>query len=89
VASGLLQVSLDGAENCGEIRNRIRRFIKNGGRKEGSWILARDFDNNIFPEHKYPSLAELDSLCPDIRFPFSTSPDTWGFIIPQPFCHSA
>jgi predicted amidohydrolase YtcJ len=64
VASGLLQVSLDGTKSTEQIRERIRKFIRDNNKKEGSWILARDYDNNLFSDHQNLTLAQLDSLCP-------------------------
>lgn len=64
VASGLLQVSLDGAENMQQIRERIQTYIHDNHKQEGSWILARDYDNNLFSDHQNPALAQLDDLCP-------------------------
>lgn len=64
MASGLLQVSLDGASDLTEIRNRIEAFIRNSAKPKGAWILAGDYDHNLLPEQKHLSLAELDTLCP-------------------------
>lgn len=64
VASGLLQASLDGIKNTEQIRERIRKFIRDNNKQEGSWILARDYDNNLLPGHQNLTLDQLDSLCP-------------------------
>lgn len=64
VASGLLQVSLDGASTSLEMKKRIEEFIEAGEKPKGTWILARDYDHNILPDQKHLSLAVLDSFCP-------------------------
>ena len=64
VASGMTQVSLDGAVNCDDIRRRIQRFIREHGIKPGEWVLAKDYDHNTLPNAQHPSLAEIDSFSP-------------------------
>ena len=64
MASACLQASLDGADCVEEMKKRIGAFIEETKAAPGSWISARDYDNNRMPGVKNPSLAELDTLAP-------------------------
>lgn len=65
VAASLLQVSVEGANSVCEIRRRIQDFASMNKIEPGQWVVARDYDNNIMPELKNPTIAELDSFTPD------------------------
>ncbi len=64
VAMSLLQVSLDGAETPEEIGERIVSFVLSEGIEPGQWVVARDYDNNLMPDLKNPTLAQLDAFVP-------------------------
>lgn len=64
MASSLLTVSLDGAANADEIRERIRAFIAGAGKTAGSWVTAGNYDQTILEDRQHLSLQQLDSLCP-------------------------
>ena len=65
VASSFLQVSLDGMGTTEEMGRAIGRYRKEAGVAPGGWIVARDYDNNLFAGAKNPPLSELDAICPD------------------------
>ncbi len=65
VATSLLQVSLNGVDTISQIGNRIGEFIKQNNVKQGQWVNARDYDNNIMPDLKNPTIADLDSFAPN------------------------
>ena len=64
VAAGLLQVSLEGCAAVTEIQKRIAAFIEKGKLPVDSWVLCRDYDNNLFPGSRNLTLRELDALAP-------------------------
>ena len=65
VATSLLQVSLDGADSAEEIRKRIQHFIAENNIKPGQWVNACDYDNNLMPQYKNPTIEQIDSFAPD------------------------
>ena len=64
MASACLQVSLDGAGSVEEIAGRIGRFLSETSPAPGSWVAARDYDNNRMPGLANPTLAQLDAMAP-------------------------
>ncbi len=64
VAMSLLQVSLEEAQTPEEIGERIESFILSEGVAPGQWVVARDYDNNLMPDFKNPTLAQLDAFAP-------------------------
>ncbi|MBS7218729.1 MAG: amidohydrolase [Oscillospiraceae bacterium] len=64
MASACLQVSLDGASSVEEIAGRIGRFLSETSPAPGSWVAARDYDNNRMPGLTNPTLAQLDAMAP-------------------------
>lgn len=67
MANSMLQLSLDGAGDTDEIARRVSAFIKNSGLEPGAWVIARDYDNNLFPGARDPELFEIDRLCPGYK----------------------
>lgn len=65
VASGLLQVSLDGAVSYAEIKKRISAFVERSGCPKGGWLMARDYDHNLLEGHRNLTLDQLDDLAPE------------------------
>lgn len=65
VAAAFLQVSLDRADSCREIGIRIGKFIEERNFLPGQWVNARDYDNNIMPDLRNPSIEDLDSFAPN------------------------
>ncbi len=64
MASAQLQISLNGARSPQEMELRIRAFLSKENPAPGSWICARDYDNNLMPGQKNPTLAEIDAFAP-------------------------
>jgi predicted amidohydrolase YtcJ len=64
-ATGMLQVSLDGAGDFAEIIRRVRSFIRENQIPEGQWVLARDYDHNDLAEKRHPNRHVLDEAAPD------------------------
>lgn len=62
VASGLLQVSLEGADEVEQMTRRIAKFCEEKPVADGDWVIARDYDNNLFPGGKNPPLTALDAM---------------------------
>ena len=70
MASGLLQVSLDGASSFEEMKKRINTFTeeKSGCGKvqeKSGWIRAKDYDHNLLPGGKHLSAEQINALSPD------------------------
>ncbi len=65
VALSLLQVSLNEVDSVDEIRRRIQIFIEQNHIASGEWINVRDYDNNLMPGVKNPTLEELDAFAPN------------------------
>lgn len=65
VANALLRASLEEATSVEEIRDRVQAFIKKKNLQPGEWICALNYDNNLLPDEKNPTLEQLDWICPD------------------------
>ena len=64
VACSMLQASVNGCSTISQIKEKIDAFLLKTNPEPGQWVIARDYDNNIMPDLKNPSLEELDSLAP-------------------------
>jgi predicted amidohydrolase YtcJ len=62
VAGGMLQVSLEGADSVAEIGRRIRTFCRDNALPQDTFVIARDYDNNLLPDAKNPGLEAFDSF---------------------------
>ncbi len=58
------QCSVMNLRTADEVRQKVRDFIAQKGKKPGEWIVARDYDSNILPGKKHFSLATADSFAP-------------------------
>ena len=67
MAAAEKQISLNGAESVSQISQRINSFISQHKPPKGSWLMARDYDNNLLPESKNPGISVLDSLAPGYK----------------------
>ncbi len=65
VATSMLQLSISGAKTTEEIASKIQEFITNSGVQPGQWVNVRDYDNNLMPDLKNPTLAQLDAFAPN------------------------
>lgn len=62
VASGMMQVSLEGVRCTDEIAARIAAFCREVSPAAGEWIFARGYDPHLLSDGKNPSLAALDAF---------------------------
>lgn len=65
VATSMLQVSINGAASIEEIASRIAEYISKNAIQPGQWVNVRDYDNNIMPDLKNPTLSQLDAFAPN------------------------
>jgi len=61
-ALGLRQVDLSGAGSLAEVLERVAR--RAGETRPGEWILGRGWDQEQWPERRFPSAADLDRVVP-------------------------
>ena len=64
MATSLLQVSLDGVTEIPQMRERVQNFIKDNHIAPGQWVNGKNYDNNIMPGYKNPTIEELDTFAP-------------------------
>ena len=64
MAYACLQASLNGAQSVQEMERRIAAFLQETKPVPGTWIQARDYDQNLLPQGKNPSLEQLDAMAP-------------------------
>lgn len=64
VAASLLQVSVDGCDSAEKIGTRIQAFIAEKNIAPGQWVNVRDYDNNLMPGLKNPTLEQLNAYAP-------------------------
>ncbi len=64
-AEALLQVNLEDVSDFETMKNAILDFISENAIPCGEWVVARNYDNELFPNAKKPTIEELDSICPD------------------------
>lgn len=65
VATSMLQVSLNGAVSPEEMEQRIQSYIHEQKVAPGSWVIARDYDHNLLPGYRHPTLAQLNRFAPE------------------------
>jgi predicted amidohydrolase YtcJ len=63
-AEGRHRVDLAGTRSLAEVRERISEYIRTG--VPGGWVLGRGWDQNDWPEKKYPGREDLDEVSRDI-----------------------
>lgn len=63
-ANATFQVPLEECVSHEEIKERIKRFIKEQNKEPGEWILAKGYDHNLYEGARQPSLAVLDEAAP-------------------------
>lgn len=59
---GLQQVDLGGAASYDEMVDRV---VKHAAENPSDWILGRGWDQNLWPDKKFPTRKALDELFPD------------------------
>ena len=65
MSAASLCCSVRGVDSIEEIRRRVDGHIKNRSIGEGGWVLVRDYNEQLLPGGKHPTLAELDEISPD------------------------
>ncbi|MGV8941426.1 MAG: amidohydrolase [Lysobacter sp.] len=58
-----MQADLAGTASKDEALQRLRDFA--AGLPEGVWLLGRGWDQNLWPEQRFPTAADLDVAFPD------------------------
>ena len=64
-----LTVNLEGAKSLAEMQDRIRARLSNF--KSGEWIIGRGWDHTLWPDKRFPTRADLDSVSRDHPMFFS------------------
>lgn len=59
----LLRADLVGTESKAEVLDRLKAFAAD--LPEGEWLLGRGWDQNDWPEQRFPTRHDLDSAFPD------------------------
>jgi predicted amidohydrolase YtcJ len=62
-ALGLREVDLSGAATLGEMLARVTRRARETER--GKWIVGQGWDQELWPERRFPTAAELDAVAPE------------------------
>lgn len=65
VATSMLQVSINGAKSVEEIASKVAEYIAHNAIQPGQWVNVRDYDNNLMPDLKNPTLSQLDAIAPE------------------------
>ena len=61
--SGMLNTSIDNIKSLAELFDYIRACVAT--KNPGEWISSMGFDGILVPEHRWPTLEELDEISPD------------------------
>lgn len=64
MAARRMQCSVRGADSVEQIAAGVAAFIEKMQISEGEWVTVSDYDENLLPERKHPTLSMLDSICP-------------------------
>ena len=59
-----LQVNLDGITDFETLKNTIQNYIRDNNIPEGEWVVGRNYEHNLFPDGKLPTMEQIDSICP-------------------------
>ncbi|MBN2491537.1 MAG: amidohydrolase [Planctomycetes bacterium] len=62
VAQGLQGLDLRGARSVAEVQERVA--VAAGQAAPGEWIVGRGWDQNLWPEKRFPSRCDLDDAAP-------------------------
>ena len=61
----MLEADLVGTASKEEIVERLEAFADERGLPEGAWLTGRGWDQNDWPEGKFPARADLDAAFPE------------------------
>ena len=64
-AMATLEADLDGIADFETLRDTIRVYIQENNIPRGEWVVAHNYEHNLFPGSKKLTIEELDSICPD------------------------
>ncbi|MBQ8837059.1 MAG: amidohydrolase [Clostridia bacterium] len=64
-ATTLTQVPLGGIDNFEDMKNAIQKHIRDNGIPDGEWVIGRNYDHALFPNHKHPTKEQIDSIAPN------------------------
>jgi len=64
-AEAALQADLDEISDFETLRDTVRAYIKDYNIPKGEWVVARNYDNELFFGARKLTIEELDSICPD------------------------
>ena len=59
-----LQVNLDGITDFALLKEAVQAYIGDNNIPEGEWVVARNYEHNLFPSGKLLTMEEIDSICP-------------------------
>jgi predicted amidohydrolase YtcJ len=60
-----LTADLVDTKDKAEILDRLRRFADEQKLPAGAWLIGRGWDQNDWPQHDFPTAADLDAAFPD------------------------
>ena len=64
-ATASLQVNLNGMANFTDIQNAVRQHIAEKNIPAGEWVVARNYEHNLFSDARILTMEEIDSIAPD------------------------
>lgn len=64
-ALSLRNVDLDGAVSPDEVLKRVGVFAARSSAESSPWLRGRGWSQEIWPERRFPSAADLDAVVPD------------------------
>ena len=64
-ATTSMQVPLGGIDNFADMKSAIQKYIADNKIPEGEWVIGRNYDHALFPDHKHPTKEEIDSIAPN------------------------
>ena len=60
-----LTADLVDTKDKAEILERLRTFVQEQSLAPGAWLIGRGWDQNDWPQHDFPTAADLDAAFPD------------------------
>ncbi|MAW59539.1 MAG: amidohydrolase [Planctomycetes bacterium] len=66
IGMNLLQVDLMGTSSYQAVVQRVERFVEQNPVAEGGWVMGRGWDQNDWPEQRFPTHNLLSLAFPDV-----------------------
>lgn len=63
-ATSSLQPNLDGMVTFADVKNAIQQYIWENNIPAGEWVVARNYEHNLFPDARKLTMEEIDSIAP-------------------------